>query len=54
MTLIASANRNKLNPVEYHADVFTRINSVAHEPELLEQLLPDRWTPPPEITSPLV
>lgn len=54
MTLIASANRNKLNPVDYLADVFTRINSVAHDPELLRQLLPDRWTPPPKITAPLV
>lgn len=51
MTLIASANRNKLNPVEYLADVFTRINSLAHDPELLKQLLPDRWTPPPTITA---
>jgi transposase len=47
MTLIASANRNNLNPVAYLADVFTRINSLAHDPELLRQLLPDRWTPPP-------
>src|SRR6202021_3595141 len=46
MTLIASANRNNLNPVDYLADVFTRINSLAHDPELLRQLLPDRWTPP--------
>jgi transposase len=47
MTLIASANRNNLNPVDYLADVFTRINSLAHDPEQLRQLLPDRWTPPP-------
>jgi len=47
MTLIASANRNNINPVEYLADVFTRINSVKHDPVLLRQLLPDRWTPPP-------
>jgi len=51
MTLIASANRNKLNPVEYLTDVFTRINSLAHDPELLKQLLPDRWTPPPKTTA---
>jgi transposase len=53
MTLIASANRNKLNPVDYLADVFTRINSLAHDPELLKQLLPDRWTPPPRTNPPL-
>jgi len=53
MTLIASANRNKLNPVEYLTDVFTRINSLAHDKELLKQLLPDRWTPPPKIIAPL-
>lgn len=51
MTLIASANRNKLNPVEYLADVFTRINSLKHDPELLRQLLPDRWIPPPPIIN---
>lgn len=51
MTLIASANRNKLNPVEYLADVFTRIDSLAHDPEKLRQLLPDRWTPPPKSSS---
>jgi transposase len=53
MTLIASANRNNLNPVEYLADVFSRINSLAHDPELLKQLLPDRWTPPLKNTTPL-
>jgi transposase len=47
MTLIASANRNNLNPVEYLTDVFNRINSLKHDPELLKQLLPDRWVPPP-------
>jgi transposase len=53
MTLIASANRNNLNPVEYLTDVFTRINSLLHNKELLKQLLPDRWTPPPKIVAPL-
>jgi transposase len=53
MTLIASANRNNLNPVEYLADVFTRINSLKHDNELLKQLLPDRWTPPPKVIAPL-
>jgi hypothetical protein len=53
MTLIASANRNNLNPVEYLTDVFSRINSLAHDPELLKQLLPDRWTPPLKNTAPL-
>jgi hypothetical protein len=53
MTLIASANRNNLNPVEYLTDVFTRINSLKHDKELLKQLLPDRWTPPPKLIAPL-
>ena len=40
-TLVASAKRNKLNPVEYLADVFARINQTKMSE--LEQLLPDRW-----------
>jgi hypothetical protein len=53
MTFIASANGNNLNPVEYLADVFTRINSLKHDNELLKQLLPDRWTLPPKVIAPL-
>jgi transposase len=45
-TLISSAIRNNLNPVDYLTDVFARISTVKDNPELLKQLLPDRWTPP--------
>ena len=40
-TLIASARRNGLNPVEYLADVFARINQT--KVSELEKFLPDRW-----------
>lgn len=41
LTLIASAKRNGHNPVEYLADVFSRINEM--KTSELSQLLPDRW-----------
>jgi transposase len=40
-TLIASAKRNGLNPVEYLADVFARINQTKLSE--INQFLPDRW-----------
>jgi transposase len=40
-SLVASAKRNGLNPVEYLADVFARINDM--KTSELHQLLPDRW-----------
>lgn len=40
-SLVASARRNGLNPVEYLADVFARINDM--KTSELHQLLPDRW-----------
>lgn len=45
-TLISSAIRNNLNPADYLTDVFAKISTVKDNPELLKQLLPDRWTPP--------
>ena len=44
MTFIASAKRNKIDPEEYLADVFARINSL--KTSELKQLLPDRWVRP--------
>jgi transposase len=48
-SLVASARRNKLNPIEYLADVFSRINDM--KTSELYKLLPDQWTkfrqPPP-------
>jgi len=46
LTLLASAKRNDLNPIEYLTDVFTRINSM--KTSELHQLLPDRWVPAPK------
>lgn len=40
-TLVASAKRNGLNPVEYLADVFARINQMKLSE--IGELLPDRW-----------
>jgi len=43
LSFIASCNRNDIDPVEYLADVFSRINDL--KVSELEQLLPDRWRP---------
>jgi transposase len=40
-SLVASAKRNGLNPVEYLTDIFSRINDM--KTSELYQLLPDRW-----------
>lgn len=42
-SLIASAKRNGLNPIEYLTDVFRRINDM--KTSEIHQLLPDRWEP---------
>lgn len=42
-TLVASAKRNGLNPVEYLTDVLSRINDMKTSD--LHLLLPDRWKP---------
>ncbi len=50
-TLVASARRNKLNPVAYLTDVFSRINDMKISE--LYKLLPDQWArfrPPTTIT----
>jgi len=41
LSFLASCKRNKIDPVAYLADVFTRINSL--KTSELEQLLPNRW-----------
>lgn len=43
LSFIASCNRNNIDPVEYLADVLSRINDL--KTSELEQLLPDRWRP---------
>lgn len=43
-SLVASAKRNGLNPIEYLTDVFSRINDM--KTSELHQLLPDRWQQP--------
>lgn len=42
LSFLASCKRNKIDPVAYLADVFTRINSM--KTSELEQLLPNRWS----------
>jgi transposase len=41
LSLIASANRNDIDPRKYLTDIFTRINSM--KTSELHELLPDRW-----------
>lgn len=43
-SLIASCKANQVEPWAYLRDIFTRLPALpAEEPELLDQLLPDRW-----------
>lgn len=44
LSFIASAKRNGLNPVDWYADVLSRINSL--KTNELQQLLPQNWSPP--------
>lgn len=46
LSFVASCERNKVDPLAYLTDVFTRINSMKFSE--LEQLLPDRWVPTPK------
>ena len=41
LSFVESCKRNNINPVEYLADVFARINTM--KTSELDQLLPDRW-----------
>jgi hypothetical protein len=41
LSFMASCKANKINPVEYLTDVFSRINDL--KTSELEQLLPNRW-----------
>ena len=43
-SIIASCTANHLNPLDYLADVLTRVGSHPHRK--LDELLPDRWRPP--------
>ena len=43
LSLVASAKRNGLNPIEYLTDVFARINDL--KTSEIRQLLPDQWMP---------
>lgn len=43
-SLIASCAANRLNPLDYLADVLTRIGS--HDHRKIDEILPDRWRPP--------
>lgn len=42
-TLIESATRNGLNPLDYLRDILTRLPS--HPINRIDDLLPDRWQP---------
>jgi transposase len=44
LSFIASAKRNGINPVDWYADVLSRINSL--KTSELHQLLPHNWSPP--------
>jgi transposase len=43
-TLVASCEKNGVNPITYLTDVLTRVHS--HPASRIEELLPDRWRPP--------
>jgi transposase len=44
-SLVATCEANAVNPIEYLQDVLLRIQT--HPQECLDELLPDRWRPPP-------
>jgi transposase len=44
LSFIASCKRNGVNPVDWYADVLSRINSL--KTSELQQLLPHHWSPP--------
>jgi transposase len=51
LSFIASAKRNGINPVDWYADVFSRINDLRTN-ELL-QLLPHNWSMPRNPEAPV-
>jgi transposase len=46
LSFIATAKRNGINPVDWYADVLSRINTL--KTNQLHQLLPENWSPPPK------
>jgi transposase len=44
LSFIATAKRNGINPVDWYADVLSRINTL--KTSELQQLLPQNWSPP--------
>lgn len=44
LSFIATAKRNGINPVDWYADVLSRINGL--KTNELQQLLPQNWSPP--------
>ncbi|MEP6468012.1 MAG: IS66 family transposase [Parafilimonas sp.] len=44
LSFIATAKRNGINPVDWYADVLSRINEL--QTNQLQQLLPHNWSPP--------
>jgi hypothetical protein len=49
LSFIASAKRNRVNPVELYADVLSRVNAL--KTNEIEQLLPHNWSRPSEPQS---
>ncbi|MCA9818514.1 MAG: IS66 family transposase [Cyanobacteria bacterium HKST-UBA01] len=45
LSFVATCKRNGVNPVDWYADVLSRINEM--KTSELHQLLPQNWTPPP-------
>jgi transposase len=46
LSFIATCKRNGVNPVDWYADVLSRINSSMNTELQLQQLLPQNWPPP--------
>jgi hypothetical protein len=46
LSFIATCKRNSINPVDWYADVLSRINSFKNSEPELQQLLPHNWSPP--------
>jgi len=46
LSFIATCKRNGVNPVDWYADVLSRINSFKNNELQLQQLLPHNWSPP--------
>jgi hypothetical protein len=51
LSFIATAKRNGINPIDWYADVLSRINNL--KTNELHQLFPQNWPLPSKLTAPI-